>query len=108
MAYRVRQIVLVKYGHFGEYLKTVKQLEEVVRKRGWAPGRVLVPTAGLNNQIIVETEYPDLASMQSEIDAFYGDTEAFEAFRAGAPFIVEGSSHTEILEDMPMDFPGSD
>ena len=108
MAYRVRQIATIKYGHFGEYFATVKRLEEIVRARGWAPARVLVPTAGQSNEIIIENDYPDLATFQQESEAFYADAEAFQAFRAGAEFVVEGSARTELLEDVPMSFPGSE
>jgi hypothetical protein len=108
MAYRVQQFATVKYGHFGAYLKTVKDLEEIVRKRGWSSTRVLVPTVGANNEIVLENEYPDLASFQAENDAFYKDEEAFEIFRAASEHVVEGSARTALFEDVPMDFPGSD
>jgi hypothetical protein len=108
MAYRVRQIALIKYGRFGEYLATVKKLEEIIRARGWAPSRILVPTAGQSNEIIIESEYPDLATFQEENVAFYADEAAFQVFRSGAEFVVEGSARTEILEDVPLSFPGSE
>jgi hypothetical protein len=108
MAYRVRQVATIKYGQFGEYLKTVKKLAAVSEARGWSPIRVLVPTAGPNNGVFLETEYADLATFEAENQAFYDDEEAFDAFRSGAAFVVEGTAYTEILEDMPMDFPGSD
>src|SRR5438105_13718872 len=105
MAFRVRMISEVKYGEFGAYLETVRRLSKIIEARGWAPCRIMVPTAGRNNEIVVETEYPDLAAFEAENAAFYGDSEAFEAFRAGAEFIVRGSSRTEIYEDMPATFP---
>jgi hypothetical protein len=108
MAFRVQQIATVKYGHFGAYLKTVKELERIGQERGWSPTRVLVPTVGANNEIVLENEYPDLASFQAENDAFYKDEQAFEIFRLAAEHIVEGSARTALLEDVPMDFPGSD
>ena len=108
MAYRVRLISEVKYGHFGEFMKTWKKLDSIMRDRGWVASRVLVPTAGPNNQVIAEFEYPDLATYERENKAFYADKAAFEAFRAGAEFIVEGTARTELYEDVPLDFPGSD
>ena len=108
MAYRMRLISEVKYGHFGEFMKTWKKLDSIMRDRGWVASRVLVPTAGPNNQVIAEFEYPDLATYERENKAFYADKEAFEAFRAGAEFIVEGTARTELYEDVPLDFPGSD
>ena len=108
MAYRMCLIGEVKYGHFGEYMKTWKKLNAVMRDRGWVVARLLVPTAGANNEIIAEFEYPDLATLERENKAFYADKDAFEAFRAGAEFVVQGTARTELYEDVPMDFPGSD
>lgn len=95
----------MKYGHFGDYLKTWKKLDAVMRDRGWVETRLLVPTAGADNEIIAEFEYPDLATFERENKAFFADQEAFEAFRAGAEFVVEGTARTELYEDIPMDFP---
>jgi hypothetical protein len=108
MAYRLRLIAEVKYGQFGEYMKTWKKFDSVMRERGWIGSRVLVPTAGPNNEVVAEFEYPDLATFERENKAFYADEEAFEAFRAGAEFIVQGSARTELYEDLTPDFPGSD
>ena len=108
MAYRLRLIAEVQYGHFGEYMKTWSKLDAVMRERGWVGARLLVPTAGRNNEIIAEFEYPDLATFQKENSAFYADAEAFEAFRAGAEFVVQGTARTELYEDVPSPFPGSD
>ena len=66
MAYRFRLISEVKYGHFGEFLKTWKKLDSIMRDRGWAGSRVLVPTVGPNNQVIAEFEYPDLATYEGK------------------------------------------
>jgi hypothetical protein len=108
MAYRLRLIAEVKYGQFGEYLRTWKKLDSIMRDRGWVGSRVLVPTAGPNNEVIAEFEYPDLATYERENKAFYTDEEAFEAFRAGAQFVIQGSARTELYEDVPLDFPGGD
>jgi hypothetical protein len=108
MAYRVCLISEVKYGHFGEYMKTWKKLDSIMRDRGWVVARVLVPTAGPNNQVVAEFEYPDLATYERENKAFYADEEAFGAFRSGADFVVQGTSRTELWEDVPMDVFASD
>lgn len=108
MAYRMRMISEIKYGQFGAWVKTWQKLDSIMQERGWAPGRLLVPTAGANNQVIVEFEYPDLATFERENRAFYSDEKAFKAYRAGAEFVIEGSSRTELLEDVPMDVFSSD
>ncbi|MFI5035455.1 MAG: hypothetical protein ACHQFZ_04550 [Acidimicrobiales bacterium] len=108
MAYRVRQIAIIKYGQFGEYLKICKKLEEISRARGWAESRMFYPLAGAGNELVIEWDYPDLATFTKEQESFYADEEAFQLFRSGAQHVVEGSFRNELLEDIPMDFPGSD
>lgn len=108
MAYKFRLIAEVKYGHFGDYLKTWKKLDAITRDRGWVTARLLIPTAGSFNEIIAEFEYPDLATFERENKAFFADEDAFGAWRAGAEFVVQGTAHSELYEDVPMDFPGND
>ena len=103
MAYRFCLIGEVRYGHFRDYARAWAKLDEVMRRRGWITARVLVPTAGRNNEFIAEFEYPDLATFERENSAFYTDAEAFQAFQAGAEFMVQGTARTELYEDVPMD-----
>jgi len=107
MAYRFRLISEIRYGQFGEYATTWKRLDSIMRRRGWVTARLMVPTAGPNNQVVAEFEYPDLATFERENRAFYADEDAFGAFRAGAEFVVQGTARTELYEDVPLDaFPG--
>jgi hypothetical protein len=82
-------------------MKSWNRLDSVMRERGWVAARVLVPTAGPNNEVVAEFEYPDLATYERQNKAFYADAEAFEAFRAGAEFVVQGTARTELYEDVP-------
>ena len=108
MAYRVRLVSEIKYGHFGDYMATWKQLDSALRERGLRTGRLMVPTAGSNNEVVAEFEYPDLAAFERENKAFYEDAAAFDAFRAGAEFVVQGTSRTELYEDVPVEAFGGD
>ena len=92
----------------GAYLlATFRTLVSKMGAPGLRPGRALVPTAGRNNEIVWEIEYPDLATYQKENEAFYVASEVFEAFRSGAQYVVQGSSRVEIYEDVPTTFPTS-
>jgi hypothetical protein len=42
VGYRLRLIAEVKYGHFGDYMRTWKKLDSIMRDRGWVAARVLV------------------------------------------------------------------
>jgi hypothetical protein len=105
VAYKFRLIAEVKYGYFGDYLKTWKKLDAIARDRGWAAARLLIPTAGSGNELIAELEYPDLATFERENNAFFADEDALGAWRAGAEFVVQGTVRSELYEDAPVDFP---
>ena len=105
MAYRVRMISEITYGEFGAYIATVRKLQAAMEAHQLRSGRLLVPTAGRNNEIAWETDYPDLATFEQENAAFYANAEVFEAFRSGAQHVVQGSARVEIWEDLPGEFP---
>lgn len=107
MAYKFRLIAEVKYGHFGDYLKTWKKLDAITRDRGRVAARLLIHTVGSGNELIAEYEYPDLATFERENNAFFADEDAFGAWRAGAEFVVQGTVRSELYEDAPVDFPSS-
>jgi len=101
VAYRHRMTCVVKYGHFNEVVTSLHQLNEICAARGWAEGRVMAPFVGANNEITFETDYPDLASFEREMDAFYGDAEAMKVWRSTASYIIEGSGHDALYCDAP-------
>jgi NIPSNAP len=99
--YRFRFTVEVRYGQFAEYLKIAEQLNEIARARGWAEFTYWTPTVGRANECIGEAEYPDLATFQKESDAFGSDAEAMQVLRSTTEHVVQGSTHTELLETAP-------
>ena len=103
MPYQVRLIQEITYGRFGDYMKTWARLDSIMRERGWVAASVLVPIAGPNNEFVAEFDYPDLATFERENNAFYSDREAFEAFQAGAEFVVQGTARTELYEYLPLE-----
>jgi len=99
--YRFRIHVQVKYGHFAEHLEVCGQLNELARSRGWIESTFWVPTVGIGNEIIIETDYPDLATFQREGDAFSSDPDAMKLLRSTSELVVEGSARSELLEPAP-------
>lgn len=63
---------------------------------------------GAVNEIVIEWDYPDLATFQKEDESFLADEETLQLFQSCAQHLVEGSVRNELLEDVPMKFPGSD
>lgn len=98
---RARFIVQVRYGHFAEYLKAAEQLNEIARARGYAESTFLVPTAATANEIIIEAEYPDLATFEREGEAQSSDAEWMTVMRSTIGFIVEGTARSELLQTAP-------
>jgi hypothetical protein len=66
MSYRFRLVSEIKYGYFGDYMATWKQFDAIMRERELRTARALVPTAGPNNEVVAEFEYPDLATFERE------------------------------------------
>lgn len=101
MAYRYRAQTMVKYGHFNDVVSALHQLNEICQKRGWTASRILTPFVGEGNLVVMETDYPDLATFEREAQAFQSDAEAMKVWRATAEFVVEGSNRDEIYVDAP-------
>jgi len=98
---RARFIVQVRYGHFAEYLKAAEQLNEIARQRGWAEATFWVHTAGTANELIVEVDYPDLATFDGEGQAQSSDAEWMKVIRSTVDFVVQGSGRSEVLQTAP-------
>jgi hypothetical protein len=101
MAYRYRMQSTAKYGHYNEVVSTLRQVNEISSQRGWAAGRILSPFVGDANVVVLETDYPDLATFEREMNEFYADPEAMKIWRSGAQHIVEGSNRDELYLDAP-------
>lgn len=99
--YRARFTVQVKYGHFAEYLKIAQQLNELSKARGWTESTFWTPAVGKANEFILETEYPDMATLEREGDAFQSDAEAMKLVRNTTELVVEGSGRSELLQTAP-------
>jgi hypothetical protein len=98
---RWRSISTIEYGHFAEALHLCHELTDVCHARSWQAPRILVPIAGNNNELIVEVEYPDLATYQRETEQVYGDAEFMKLIRGLAEITYPQSSRSELLEDAP-------
>jgi NIPSNAP len=98
---RVRFIAQVRYGHFAEYLKAGEQLNEIARERGWAEATFWVSVAGTANELFVEVEYPDLATLEREGEAQDADAEWMKVIRSTVDMVVQGSARSELFRTAP-------
>ena len=99
--YRQRMRQEVAYGQFREYLEIADQLVARRRELGLAAPTLWAPVVGTANEVVWETDYPDLATFERENDAFHADAAAMERWRALWQLAVPGSIHDELLQEAP-------
>jgi NIPSNAP len=99
--YRVQERQETLYGHYREYLSILEEMASVQRARGWHELAVWAPTVGKGNEVIVVTDYPDLATLERENEAVGSDPEFMKLLRSSAEHLVQGSLHSELLETAP-------
>ena len=99
--YRVLQRQEVRYGQFKEFVDLIAEVNALLRDRGLAQFKAWTPTVGRGNEIVLETEYPDLAAFARESETFSSDPELMKVWRTGAELVVQGSLVTEMLEPAP-------
>src|SRR5262245_51684904 len=97
--YRARVIVQVKFGRFREYAELCEKVNELARARGWVKSTFWVPTVGKANQVIIETDYPDLATFEREDEAFRSDAEGMALIASAVECLEEGRS--ELIQTLP-------
>lgn len=98
--YRYRAYQQVLYGRFNEFLKAWQELAAISRQRGWPEPSVWVPTVGTGNEVVIETDFRDLAGFQRYSEAFQSDPEAMKLYRGSSAIIVQGSAHDELVEQV--------
>jgi hypothetical protein len=91
----------VAYGQFREYMQIADEVAAGRAKLGLAAPTLWSPVVGAGNEIVWETEYPDLAAFERENDAFHADASLMERWRALWQLVVPGSTHDELLQEAP-------
>lgn len=61
--YLMRLAFRAKYGRVGELLDLTKKIEQLFRKEGWPPSRILTDASGLFDTVVVETETESIDQM---------------------------------------------
>lgn len=97
--HRIRQQIL--YGQFREYLEVAEELMARREKLGLAASTLWAPTFGTANEVVWETDYPDLGAYERENAAFYSDADAMEQWRRLWQYTVQGSIRDELLMEAP-------
>jgi hypothetical protein len=91
----------IQYGKFREELEIWKQIGELTIKRGWPKLSVWSPVVGTGNKLIVEADYPDMATWERVNGEFLSDAEVMGLFRQAATYVIQGTSFDELLSAAP-------
>jgi hypothetical protein len=98
--YRYRQHAQVAYGHLNDVLKAWTDLNAIARKHGWPELKVWTPVVGTGNEMVIEADFPDLAAFDKANQETSSDAEWMKTFRGTAQWVVQGSAHDEILQEV--------
>jgi hypothetical protein len=80
---RHRVHMVAELGKYRDALSWVAEMNAASRKLGLPEATVWAPLVGDFNNMIVETEYADLATFESLTDKFQNDPQAMAVFRRG-------------------------
>ena len=99
--YRQRIRQQIPYGQFREYMEIAEEVIALRQKLGLAAPMLWVPMFGTGNEVVWEIDYPDLATLQRENEAFYSDADVMKQWRRLWQLAVQSSIHDELLEEAP-------
>jgi hypothetical protein len=85
--YRVRSLLKVNRDGWNGAIENVARLNEIAEQRGWQQASVWTQTFGPFNEIVIEIDYPDLATYERETAAFLADDGAVKLMLDGLQFL---------------------
>ena len=81
---------------WNDFLQTASKLNEISRARGWVEFSFWTQVAGSFNEIVLEADYPDLATFEQQTNAFYADAEAVGTMRGWRDLVIQGTCYSEL------------
>jgi hypothetical protein len=99
--YRMHQRWEIRYGQAKNFLEALEEVNAVLRQREWVEFTPWTPTSGKANEVVLISDYPDVATYKEQEQAAYADAEFMKAWRSGSEFVVQGTGHVEFLEPAP-------
>ena len=94
---RYRFHTTVTLGRFNDALTWARALNVDAKKNGWPESRMM-SAFGPVNQLILESDYPDLASYEKQQNEFFASAEAMKTFRAGIDLNAPGTHPWDEIE----------
>jgi hypothetical protein len=95
---RYRYHVTITPGRFNDALKWTRAMNADAKKNGWVEFQIMAPGFGPINQMILESEYADLAAYDKEQNEFYQNADAMATFRSGIDLSAHGTHPWDEIE----------
>ena len=76
--YRARALIRVTPEGWNAVIESYARLKEIARERGWQEMTIWTQTFGPFGELVLETDYPDLATYERETNAFFADDECMK------------------------------
>lgn len=97
--YRERVIVKPKREDWPAAIENARRLNEIAKVRGWQEATIWTQTFGPFNEIVLETDYPDLATYEREQAVAAADEEVRELRAEGRQYLrADVMGHNELWE----------
>lgn len=88
----------IALGRFNEGLTWARELNAACRANGVPESRVLMPSFGKVNQLILEVEFADMAAMEKSDEIFFASADIMRVFRRGVELGAAGTHPWDELE----------
>ena len=88
---RYRSHMTVALGRYKDALTWARAINADAKKYGWAESRILAKVTGPSQELILESEYADLAAFDKERVAFMTNAEAMATLRSSIDFNAVGT-----------------
>jgi hypothetical protein len=82
---------------WNEALDLIREIDGIQTAAGRTSSTVWTQVAGPFNEIIIEVDYPDLATYQREVDALFSDPAALKLFPRIEEITVADKGYNELL-----------
>lgn len=98
--YRMRQLfTLSKIDGWNEAIAIVDEVNKLCASKGWSQATVYTRTVGRFGEICIETEYPDLATLERENKEWMAEPGIGELMRRIDAIALEDPGHSELWEE---------
>jgi hypothetical protein len=98
--YRMRQLFTVSdIDGWNEAIAILDEVNKLCASKGWAQGTFFSPTVGRFNELCLEFEYPDLATLERENKEWIEEPGIGKLMRRIDAIPLEDPGHSELWEE---------